>query len=190
MTLADAITQLEGTNPAYNNPGSISGTGDTGTSFGAGIGIYSTLAAGQQALQNQLNLIASGQSAYYTPDTTLADFGTTYSGGNPSYGNNLANLLGVSPSTPIGQVINQNGSSVNNVSSTNLLTDTYNRTKAALSSQAGGSFFGIKFTLEGAVIIIVGLILIAAGLFSFKQTQTLITTVGRTAKRGAEIAAS
>jgi len=43
---------------------------------------------------------------------------------------------------------------------------------------------------ENVVVVIVGLILIAAGLFAFKSTQTAITTVGRAAKRGAEIAST
>ena len=53
-------------------------------------------------------------------------------------------------------------------------------------SGASKQLFGIS--LEDWVIIVVGLVLIAAGLFAFKTTQTVVTTVGRAAKRGAEIA--
>jgi hypothetical protein len=103
-TLADAITRMEGTNPAYNNPGAISGTGDTGHSFGQNIGIYSTLAAGQAALNNQISKIYAGTSAYYDPSMSLDTFGQIYSGGNAAYGAGLAAQLGVPSSTTLAQL--------------------------------------------------------------------------------------
>jgi fucose permease len=42
-------------------------------------------------------------------------------------------------------------------------------------------------SLEDYVTIIVGLLLVGAGLFAFKQTQTLITTIGKTARNAAEV---
>lgn len=42
-------------------------------------------------------------------------------------------------------------------------------------------------SLEDYTVIIVGLLLVAAGLFAFKQTQTLITTIGKTARNAAEV---
>jgi hypothetical protein len=46
--------------------------------------------------------------------------------------------------------------------------------------------FTSSITLENIVAIIVGLILIAAGLFSFKTTSTVIQTVGRAAVSGSK----
>lgn len=43
-------------------------------------------------------------------------------------------------------------------------------------------------TLEDIVFVIVGLILIGAGVFSFKGTQTVINTVTKTAAKAAEVA--
>ena len=42
--------------------------------------------------------------------------------------------------------------------------------------------------LEDTIFIVVGLILVAAAVFSFKGTQTVVQTVSRTASKAAEIA--
>ena len=59
------------------------------------------------------------------------------------------------------------------------------------SLSAIGSFFkGLASkSLEDYVVIILGIILVAAGLYAFKTTQTVINTVGNTVKKGA-VAAS
>lgn len=49
------------------------------------------------------------------------------------------------------------------------------------------SVFGIS--LEDIVIILVGIILVAAGVFAFKQTQTVIETGTKIGKRISEVAA-
>lgn len=53
----------------------------------------------------------------------------------------------------------------------------------------GGQKSVLGIHLQDVVVIIVGIILIAAGLFSFKQTQTIIQTGGKIGKRIAAIAA-
>jgi hypothetical protein len=126
---------------------------------------------------------------------SLSDFGTTYSGGNTSYGSNLATLMGVSPSTPVGQVINSGSSSGDSM--WNYLNPTYTGQQLAqgIAGTALGQKLGLSagsqpISLENWAVIIVGLILIAAGLFSFRQTQSVINLGGRIAKRGTELAAS
>ena len=64
---AEGVSIAEGVNPAYNNPGGLMGTGNTGTSFGAGLGIFSTAQAGLQALDSFLGRFFSR----YSGDTIL-----------------------------------------------------------------------------------------------------------------------
>lgn len=47
----------------------------------------------------------------------------------------------------------------------------------------------ITGNIENGVFVILGLLLIAAGIFSFKTSQTIVQTVGNVAKKGAEGAA-
>lgn len=76
--LALAHTTIEGFFPgskAYrtNNPGNI-GTSRIANSTGA----YPTLKEGTQAQLNQINLILTGKSKYYKPDSTLKQYIYTY----------------------------------------------------------------------------------------------------------------
>lgn len=65
-------------------------------------------------------------------------------------------------------------------------------TGAANSSNPNGNqqipFLGISF--HDAVVVLIGIILVAAGVFAFKQTQTIINTGGKFVKKGAAVAAS
>jgi hypothetical protein len=113
-SLADAISKAEGfgspdTIPARaNNPGDLK-LGDQGhgvmrAADGQEITIFGTPQEGRAALEDQLEKIYSGRSKYYTPDMTLEEFGQIYSGGGPDYGANLAGLLGVEPTTTLGEL--------------------------------------------------------------------------------------
>ena len=64
-----------------NNPGNLK-LGDRG--FGAidGKTKFATLADGWRALANQIELIASGKSAFYRPDMTFAQIARIYTGGD------------------------------------------------------------------------------------------------------------
>lgn len=209
-TLADAISQLEGTNPVYNNPGAISGTGDTGQSFGAGIGIYSTLSAGQAALQNQLDLVYGGSDSLYPggSNMTLSQFGQAYEN-NPSstYGTTLAQILGVPASTPLSAITPYSGSSTTASGSTSGSTSgaeqswwqqVINPNNSSIlpgyvpgaQGGYGAPVAGSKISVQNIVVILIGIILIGAGLFSFKQTQNIITTGGNIVRRGAELASA
>ena len=107
--LAQAIATAEGYGPAgnvptiANNPGDLElgnqGAGVTVASGGQQITNFPTLEAGQAALENQINLIATGQSkAGYTPDMSIAQVGALYSGSqNGNWANQVAAALGVTP---------------------------------------------------------------------------------------------
>lgn len=58
---------------------------------------------------------------------------------------------------------------------------------AKVANATSSSIFGIS--LEDIVFILVGLILIAAGVFSFKSTGSVINVVTKGAKKAAEVAA-
>jgi hypothetical protein len=201
-TLASAIAQLENVNPSYNNPGAISGTGDTGTSFGQGIGIYSTLQAGQAALENQLSLIYSGSSPYYPggSNMTLQQFGEVYAP-NQNYGNTLASILGIPSSTTLANIPSGvSGTSSTGVSASDVADAVGNNfgignVGTAVSSISGAqtSFLSqaesyLNNKAHDVVVVVVGIILIAAGVFAFKQTQTVIDTATRVGRRIGEVA--
>lgn len=199
-SLASAIAQIENTNPAYNNPGAISGTGDTGLSFGAGIGIYSTLDAGKQALTNQINSIYNGTSSYYNSGMTLSQFGEVYAP-NQNYGNTLANVLGVPASTTLNQINPGTNSSTTQLqnelgipNSTTMSTTGGVTTNPSAGTSTGGISgmlssieTWVTSSAEHAVIVVVGLILIAAGVFSFKESQQAISTVAKVGKKAATL---
>ena len=201
-TLASAIAALENTNPAYNNPGAITDNapGQTGQYFGAGIPIFSTYEAGEAAFETKIANIYNGNSSVYSPSMTLSQFGETYAP-NQNYGNSLANILGVSPDTQLSSIPSGVGSvgaagtgGSSPISNSSLITQAI---ASKFGLNIGGSGGGILASIENwltshaedFVVVIVGLILIAAGVFAFKESQTIIQTVGRGVKAGASIAA-
>jgi hypothetical protein len=105
--LAAAITQAEtGGNIVGNNPGNLElgdiGYGTRTAAGGQQLTIFPTLAAGQQALENQIQSIISG-SSLYPAGASIAQVADIYvtgqagSGGGAAWANNVANYLGVSP---------------------------------------------------------------------------------------------
>lgn len=96
------------------NPGNITGTGDTGSSItaagGIQIGIYSSLEAGWDALENLIQSALAGESTLYSPDMTIQQFANVYvNGGAQTAGSEqeaatIAGQLGVSVDTPISEV--------------------------------------------------------------------------------------
>ena len=103
--LGQAIATAEGANSVTNNPGNLElgdiGYGTWQAAGGQQITIFPTLAAGQAALENQINKIASGTStAGYNPSMSIAQVGTIYSGSsNGNWANNVASALGVTTDT-------------------------------------------------------------------------------------------
>lgn len=103
---ADAIARAEGFGipgaipTRANNPGDLARGGET---LGAEkITVYPTLDAGWQALYHQLDLIARGKSAHYTPDFTIADMSAVWTATEQSaWAQNVARALGTTVNTPI-----------------------------------------------------------------------------------------
>jgi len=67
--------------------------------------VFDSAEYGWSRLYRQIALILSGGSRYYDLNTTLAEMGHTYAGGDPNWARNVARYLNVSTSTTIGQVI-------------------------------------------------------------------------------------
>jgi hypothetical protein len=107
--LASAIAVAEGSDPDWNNPGDLTyafGYPTLGTANSAGVLKFQNCADGWYALYHQLGLIVSGGSMY-TLDTTLADFGMKYSGGDPNWATNVAKALGggITPGNSLGDIL-------------------------------------------------------------------------------------
>jgi hypothetical protein len=93
-----------------NNPGALElgniGYGTLKAANGQRITVFRTQADGWKALNKQLNLILSGKSPKYpnAQNMTLSEFGKTYSGGEAKYGADIADALGIDPSTTLGEL--------------------------------------------------------------------------------------
>lgn len=191
--LASAIAQLEGFGAGdniptqSNNPGDLElgdiGYGTLTASGGNAITVFPDAASGWDALNNQIAKIFNGTSNVYNPNMSVGDFGSTYSGNNPSYGSNLASILGVAPNTPLSQLGGNSSGSGNSI-----LNGAQQLLLGPLSALIPGNNSGLStLNLARIVVLIVGIILIAAGLFAFKQTQTIIEGGTRAVKKGAEL---
>lgn len=183
-TLADAIAKAEGFGvpgaipTLANNPGDLA-LGDQGFgTMGANITIFPTLQDGQTALESQVTAMLSGTSKYYNPNETIAQVGQTYAGGNTSWARNVANFFGVPQDATLSEAIGGAALGASGMYGTNLSTN----------KETGGSILASR-GLEDYIVILVGLILIAAGVFAFDTTRTVITKVGRISKTAAEVAA-
>lgn len=149
----------------------------------------------QQAQQSVLGYAAQLTDQYGLPASDPASL--LYQPPSGYYQNDAGQLVPNSQAntpattTPVPNTTSSSGIPLFSPMEQAILSKAFGGTPGAPSiSQAAGTptFFG--HSLEDLTIIVVGMILIAAGLFAFKSTQTLITTVGRGARRGAEIAAS
>src|SRR5215469_16040434 len=107
---AAAIAAAEG----FNTPGSIPAThnnpGDLVNWPGVpadanGYSIFATAADGWNALQEQLDLILNGGSAYYNPEMSIAQMGSIWSGGDPNWALNVAAYLGTTTNVMIGGLL-------------------------------------------------------------------------------------
>lgn len=123
-TLTQAIITQEGTCPTpatcqRNNPGNLMYAGQPGASGTPGsLATFDTYEDGYNALVNQLNLYANGTCGACNgqPQTisgTFSIYAPAGSGGNnPTlYASNVANALGVDPSTPLASVLAGSGGS-------------------------------------------------------------------------------
>ena len=116
QVIAQAIAKAEGfgaspTNipTSRNNPGNIKDASGN-------IIQYATPQQGWDALYNQVNLMISGQSAFYSPDMTWNQIAALYVTGNPgssggqNWANNVSSTLGVDPNSTLGDYLSGGGS--------------------------------------------------------------------------------
>ena len=170
--LAQAFAYAEGFGVSSSNiPTSRNNPGDL-TSGGV-INTYDSPDTGWAALESQIGKMVNGTSSVYSPDMSLTQVGNLYSNGDPNWAKNVASYLGVSPSTTIADA-------ANGTSTSSSLTSAVSAVTSPLA--------WLEANLENAVGIVVGLILIAAGVMSFKSTSTVINTIGAHAGKVAEIA--
>jgi hypothetical protein len=197
-SLANAIANAEGygVNNAIptlaNNPGNLV-LGDLGGgTLGSGnISIYPDSTSGWNALNNQLNMIGIGQSHVYNPNMSLADMGNLWAGGgqgSTNWVNNVAKSLRVDPNSTIGSILLGKPSAASSSSGTpqsatsNLIDKIGSYVNNLLGNIAGKAITTAEDAALGAIfssrmiMLVVGVILFAAGVFSFKPAQTVIET--------------
>lgn len=105
--LAVAISSAEGAPKAWNNPGDLTrsfGYANKGPQNADGVLAFNTIEDGWGALYAELLLIQRGASIH-SLSQTLADFGLSWSKGDPNWSVHVANKLGVTPDTPLGDVL-------------------------------------------------------------------------------------
>jgi hypothetical protein len=112
LALAKAIATAEGFYVSGSRPARDHNPGDmTEDLIGRAVGrdgpfvVYSQDADGWQNLFAQINLWLSGDSDYADSDSTIADLSTFYTTTQQAaWALNVANALGVSTDTPIGEI--------------------------------------------------------------------------------------
>jgi hypothetical protein len=209
--LAQAIAQDEGYNVTgsvsqnANNPGNVGSTdigfGTTTAAGGHQVTNYGSVSDGWGGLLNLLNTATTTGNSNYSPNESLADFYSTYSGGENS--TLLANTLGVDPATPIsayagdmtGALAQLNAAS----SGAKVGTSGASSTSAAAAAAAAGQqpasqgllskYLGLP-SLMDAVGIVGGLILIAGAVYGFKNLATTTVNIAKGARETAEVAAA
>jgi hypothetical protein len=217
--LANALAKAEGYGipgaipTQANNPGDLElgdlGYGTIQAQGGNPITVFPDAASGMTALQAQAQAILTGSSKYYGPDQTLSDIGTTYAGPGEgqTWAGNVASILGTSPDTPVGQIpaLQSPQSAIPSLPLTvPTLTDPTGNTgiysqvspSAVLAPTNPGAMASSNSTdvfasnIGRVVFGLLGMVLIAAGVFSFKTSQLVVQTGGRIGKRVAEVAAT
>jgi hypothetical protein len=115
QALAKAIATAEGFYVKGSRPQRDNNPGDmTQDLIGKGVGmdgpfvVYGNVADGWANLYAQINLWLSGGSSHANPDSTISDLSSFYTTDSPpgaqnTWAVNVANDLGVSTDTPIGQ---------------------------------------------------------------------------------------
>lgn len=104
-----AVAAAEGSDPAWNNPGDLTGMDSGGfptVGFGNKEGVWKFLNAddGWTALFIKIHRMLSGKSMVYPPTMTLMQMGMKYSGGDPNWALNVSNILDVSEELTLQQI--------------------------------------------------------------------------------------
>lgn len=197
-TTYNALTSaimLEENSSYANNPGALMNANGEPLQF-------PNLQAGIDALNRKIGFDVSGASKVYSPNESLSQYESTYTGGDPNAANNIASMLGVSPSTPVGQLSDQNVSPSNSFWQRvkNMFANAYGNPD--LTSGIGGS---AQVGLGGgtlthntttdssktshifidAVCILLGLILVAISVFGLSKVQDASISVAKVAAKAA-----
>ena len=110
-TIATAISGAENVNPDYNNPLALGGTGDTGQSFGQGLGVFSSFQSGWDAGVANIKASFAAHPTWSLSYWIARYTGNLDSNGNPipsasltNYQNQVEGALGVSGDTTLGTI--------------------------------------------------------------------------------------
>ena len=108
VSIANAIANAEGFGvpgkipTVRHNPGNLVANGQIQT--------FATDQDGWNALYNQVNLMISGQSAYYSPGMTWNQIAQSWTTTGPStWASNVASTLGVDPNSTLGDYVGGSG---------------------------------------------------------------------------------
>lgn len=171
-TLESAIANFENVNPSYNNPGGIM-YGSFAQGYGAtmapsGLAVFPDAATGQQAFNDAIS--------HYQGDTLsqLIQGWAPPGAANPN-DQNYIDYVSQQTGIPAGSSSFW-GSLKSNAS------DALNW---ATFGALGKNMLGGKVTGTGIVTVIIGLILIAAGVFSFRQVHDTVITTAKTVAKAA-----
>jgi hypothetical protein len=181
-----------------NNPGDLElgdiGYGVTSAANGNKITNFPTVDAGIAALNNQTSKMVNGGSSVYNPSMSISQASQLYTG-NPNAWDGLATNLGVTPSSPLSSVA---GSTAKPVTTTfdspflagvNKVLNYFGAgSKEVNSTDATGGATIANTWLGRGVFIVLGMLLIAAGIFSFSKTQPVIQEFAKGVKEGATAA--
>lgn len=190
--LADAIVQIENSQWP-NNPGALKDLHGNKIE-------YPSFQEGYDALLTKLAYDASGASSIYSPEMTLKDFETLYTGGDTNAANTLAAKLGVPSDTLFKNLSDQN---LEQPSQTDTSSVTQNEptTIQKIFAETLGKLFPLpgntnpdgtknadmpNSIFANVTAVLIGLVLIAGAVFSFSQVKE---TVINTAKTAAKFAA-
>lgn len=109
--LASAIIRAEGSNPAWSNPGDLTGSDafgfpTIGVANADGVLKFINTQDGIDALHVKVWRMLRGISSVYTLDMTLEQVGQKYANRDGSWAKNVASFLGVSVTTTLREIAN------------------------------------------------------------------------------------
>jgi hypothetical protein len=113
IQFANAIKVAEGSDPAWNNPGDLTGA-DRGTFQVVGLanaeGVWKFMYPedGWNALCIKVERMLTGRSRVYPLTMTLAEVGMQYSGGDPNWAENVAAELSIPITTTLAEWVAAN----------------------------------------------------------------------------------
>jgi hypothetical protein len=187
IELENAIAQEEGyyantpTVPQLrNNPCDVTSGGQVAT--------FDTIDEGWDACTNQINSALNGSSQYYSPDESLSDFASTWTGDTSGQAaSNLESILQQPATATLSSLTGLGNSQSTSTSAlpsqTTVSTSGGNNPPSWWSSLF--SFAGNAKTPSGALIrgvaVLAGLVLIAGAVFGFDKVQTAIVGAAKTA---------